>query len=378
MASRSHLCLLRLLCLASRAAALRIAVFGGSGFIGSRVCEILSRANCQVVAVSRSGGPPSWAMSDAWSTRVDWLAADATTMSGEELGAIDAAVSCVGNVRPSPDWDGFWGLHWDDEAMRCENGEINECIVNLSRSAGARRFVYISVSYDTAKAFEGPMPGYLDGKRTAERSACTAFGQNSLVIGPSLVVGGGRGGEFLIPLLSSPPIMAYQKLLSGLQSLSSSAYTDYLTRVALAPPSTVDEVARCVAAGAVGSIDASSFGPRQQGFFDTNGCPASVADLPYVDGTKEIRRIANEFGTSEALADVVLAHGNSGGGANSGDSREVTVSSATERMASASPPLEGLLVGCRPYFYPLPVAAFFGGLFAWIVTLQEARLAGLH
>ena len=62
-------------------------------------------------------------------------------------------------------WSGFWGLHWDHEAGRLENGVVNENIVNAARGAGATRFVFITVSHDIAKAFEGPLEGYIDGKR---------------------------------------------------------------------------------------------------------------------------------------------------------------------------------------------------------------------
>ena len=38
-------------------AAPRVAVFGGSGFVGSRVCQTLVGAGCDVVSVSRTGLP---------------------------------------------------------------------------------------------------------------------------------------------------------------------------------------------------------------------------------------------------------------------------------------------------------------------------------
>lgn len=94
----------------------RVAVWGGSGFVGSRVCQLLTACGCTCVSLSRSGGPPTWAVGEAWTADVTWLVADAAGGPGHApaaLGQIDAAVSCVGNMRPSPNWDGFWGLHWE-------------------------------------------------------------------------------------------------------------------------------------------------------------------------------------------------------------------------------------------------------------------------
>ena len=93
----------------------RVAVWGGSGFIGSRVCQLLATCGCECISLSRSGGPPAWAVGEAWTADVTWLVADASNGPRHgpgALGQIDAAVSCVGNMRPSSEWEGFWGLHW--------------------------------------------------------------------------------------------------------------------------------------------------------------------------------------------------------------------------------------------------------------------------
>ena len=68
--------MLQMLTLTVSALAPRIAVFGGSGFIGSRITETLIAAGCEVTAVSRSGRPPAWADSKPWCKRVQWQAMD--------------------------------------------------------------------------------------------------------------------------------------------------------------------------------------------------------------------------------------------------------------------------------------------------------------
>ena len=173
--------------------AFRVAVFGGSGFIGSRICQTLATAGCEVVSISRAGQPPAWAADNSWSARVEWLSADmlANSLVVLPLGKLDAAISCVGNSRPSPIWQEFFGLHWDPRAMSYENGLVNERIVRASRDAGATRFVYISLWSTSKFAFGGP-PGlaeYVEAKLAAENAARRVYGGDESVafICPHLV-----------------------------------------------------------------------------------------------------------------------------------------------------------------------------------------------
>ena len=80
------------LCAATAATPPRIAVFGGSGFIGSRVCQTLTGAGCSVVSVSRTGAPPAWAAAQPWSQQVEWHSADALAdgfAESDQVGRID-------------------------------------------------------------------------------------------------------------------------------------------------------------------------------------------------------------------------------------------------------------------------------------------------
>ena len=198
--------------------AFRVAVFGGSGFIGSRICQTLATAGCEVVSISRAGQPPAWAADNSWSARVEWLSADmlANSLVVLPLGKLDAAISCVGNSRPSPIWQEFFGLHWDPRAMSYENGLVNERIVRASRDAGATRFVYISLWSTSKFAFGGP-PGlaeYVEAKLAAENAARRVYGGDESVafICPHLVYGGERFaslGSIMAAVLASPVITAY-------------------------------------------------------------------------------------------------------------------------------------------------------------------------
>lgn len=48
----------------------KILVFGGNGFVGSRVCEEALNTGLQVVSINRSGRPKR---SDPWIKEVEWV-----------------------------------------------------------------------------------------------------------------------------------------------------------------------------------------------------------------------------------------------------------------------------------------------------------------
>ena len=48
----------------------KLVVFGGNGFVGTRVCEEALQTGLSVVSVNRSGPPKATA---AWTSQVDWI-----------------------------------------------------------------------------------------------------------------------------------------------------------------------------------------------------------------------------------------------------------------------------------------------------------------
>uniref|UniRef100_A0A7S4WAK4 NAD-dependent epimerase/dehydratase domain-containing protein n=1 Tax=Ditylum brightwellii TaxID=49249 RepID=A0A7S4WAK4_9STRA len=361
----------------------QVAVFGGNGFIGSRVCKVLSNIpGCSVISISRSGVPPSWCRDEVWANKVKWVAADAACININDeddvkkmIGTshINAAVSCVGNVRPSPTWDGFWGLHWDDQVMRNENGDVNVNIAKLCKSLKCQKFVYVSVSYDTAKALEGPLAGYLDGKRDAEEAAYQLFANDAIVFGPSLVYGGGRFaslGRILETILDSPIAKLYQSSNNALRGLSSSYEEDWVTNMAMTPPTHVDVISRAIAAAAVGSLDVQTIQPRRQGFFNTEGKPIDMVPVPFVD-VGDLKMVAEQCGNDESLSVPIsssaTAYNNQG---EEEEGRQVLSGTPWKNEERDNLPLEGALVGYKPLLYPFPVAAFFITLFQWATNIE--------
>ena len=117
--------------------ALKIAVVGGSGFVGSRVCKILVSTGAEVTSLSKSGARPQWASEESWTANVKWtsidlLGADDAAIDNA-MGAPDAVISCVGVVDP------------DSQVLKDGNGRANANAFASAKRAGIKRAVYVSV-----------------------------------------------------------------------------------------------------------------------------------------------------------------------------------------------------------------------------------------
>jgi hypothetical protein len=273
-----------------------VLVLGGSGYIGRRVCKELVEASSgddeaatRVVSISRNGKPPSWCFDDngdsssVWAENVEWIKHDIGSALGKEgveeslaeiLGSIFQAtttnesneneaspspwettiVGCIGNVNPTPAWEGLWGLAFDDNRLFEENGKVYDLFLNETNSLRERdnnllnlqRCVFLSIDYTCQKCLEGPIEGYVDGKRLAERRFLEAVSNGSdesssddpsnlekvVVIGlPNFVFGGKRFpgfGKFYRKLVESLPAKAYKGGNQALRSLSVAAPEDWV------------------------------------------------------------------------------------------------------------------------------------------------------
>jgi len=225
---------------ASSADGQKIAVLGGTGFVGSRVVDILSKAGADVFSVSKSGGGPGGVALDL----ADPASAGALA---EALQGVDAVVSCVG-------FNPFGG----DEAMsRAVNGDANAAAAAAAAEAGVKRFVYVSVASIVRDVVGDAnlMTGYFEGKKIAESAVANAFAEtDALVLKPSFVYGGDafsanpprvtqQYGEVLTKLLGSGLVKGIADKMPGAIALT------------LAEPVAVDTLARACAAGAVGAAE---------------------------------------------------------------------------------------------------------------------------
>lgn len=165
------------------ASGMKVIVVGGSGFVGSRVCDKLTAAGvADVVVVSKSGGSSGGVKCDLSSD--ECVASLTETMRGA-----DAVVSCVGVFKPG-----------DDDLMREGNGAYNVRVVDAAKAAGVKRFVYVSVASIVPDALGGAesapvMKGYFAGKKMTEDAIANAFDDDDVcLVKPSFIFGGDTFG----------------------------------------------------------------------------------------------------------------------------------------------------------------------------------------
>ena len=229
----------------------RVVVLGGTGFVGRRVVAELKRAGADVTAASRSTPAAGVLPEGVPHVKVDLLgSADLGT-----LGGFETIVSCVG-VIGGEDADAVAG-----------NGEANERAAKAAAEAGASRFVYVSV--DSAVRDSGVqalgvggLKGYFEGKSRAEAAITASFpGDASVIVCPSFVYGG-DSFEIAPPRVPDSYGSAVEGLLSVRPLQKVAEKLPAPLKLVLAPPVKADNIAKCVAAGALGR---NGVGPRVEG-----------------------------------------------------------------------------------------------------------------
>lgn len=165
----------------------KVVVFGGSGFVGSRVTDLLVKAGYAVTSVSRSSQKDQIGKMQkfvgAAPGDVKYVQLDASTADLSEnnlLAGADAVISCVGIVPGG-------------ENQLAGNGAVNVRIAKAAKANASPRFVYISVA---SALSDGPgkflFGDYMKGKAEAEAAALEEFGSaSSLIIKPAIIEGQG-------------------------------------------------------------------------------------------------------------------------------------------------------------------------------------------
>ncbi len=141
--------------------ALRVGVFGGNGFVGSKVLEKCVASGLTCSSYSRSGKPPFLQTAD-WASKVNWKKADALDKSSFEadMKNLDAIVVSIG-APPVP--------AFSDEAYEAQirlGGDTCANVLEACGELGIPRVVLVSA------AMPAWVPkGYREGKEKAFKAA---------------------------------------------------------------------------------------------------------------------------------------------------------------------------------------------------------------
>ena len=257
------------------------------------------------------------------------------------LGKIDAAISCVGNMRPSPEFNDFFGLSWDYSTMVMENGVVNGRIAEAAKKAGAERFVLVSASSAKKFAYGGALEGYIDGKEGAEAYARSVFGDENVgIVGPSLILGGGRldgFAKFYGGICNSGGVRGGIKAWKAFKGGASTGYgpQDAVGEVSQTPPSHVDDVAKAVCACILDTIPSDQIETfktetlEEDRIRGTNVQKEALGgySFTYVDGYDQIKACAQKA-TPAVLASAVSASKTTGA-ADADDGESVKMDAAT-------------------------------------------------
>ena len=199
-------------------------------------------------------------------------------------------------------------------------------------------------------------------------------------VGPSLIYGGERfkgTGKLQASAYSSPLVKGYLRFIRALKENASTGFgpQDAFGEVSLTPPSSVESVARAVAAAALGEVKTGEDGEEILLFDGTEA--ERPADL--IDGTLAIERVAETFGTPALLAAAAAkaSEGRAGGGGTA--NRDVALEPAAiddgvrARLSASAfgAASEGNLYGFKPLLYPLGPAIALVGFFAGAIIYGE-------
>jgi nucleoside-diphosphate-sugar epimerase len=215
----------------------RIVVFGGSGFVGTKVCEHASRMGADVVSISRSGRP-TWLQESPWADNIQWERGDAFVPDWKDL--LKGATGVVSTL----------GTFGSNELMYRVCGLANMQLMDAAAEAGVGRFSFISV-HDYAfpggwHAKDFLLKGYFQGKRDAEAHLARVFPETGVAIRPGFIYGNrhaGGGGKTTVPLgLIGAPLAAALSLVPT-RSLAGIP----IIGAAFVPPTSVDTVGKAAA-----------------------------------------------------------------------------------------------------------------------------------
>lgn len=186
-------------------APVRLLVYGGNGFVGSKVLELAAIRGAICTSVSRSGKMPAQLeqLRPLWLNQVTWVVGDALHPDPSLVASADGIVCLVG----SPPLPTFNQRGFEQQVMT--NGRANSAVIAEAQRQGVKRLVLLSAHIPAV--MRSSRFGYYVGKQQASEAAAdyakAAEDNAATVIYPSAIYGKRyTGGGTAIPLgvLMSP------------------------------------------------------------------------------------------------------------------------------------------------------------------------------
>jgi NADH dehydrogenase len=161
----------------------KLFVAGGSGFIGSAVCQCADAMGHDVISLSRRGRPD---LSAAWVDRIQWISAGVFDVERWQPHMQDcAAISyCIGIILERPN---------QHATYQRINTEAAMTLADAAARANVGAYVHISVSR------KPPFipAAYLDTKRSAEQRL-QSYPFRTVILRPGAVYGPRRRWSYLL------------------------------------------------------------------------------------------------------------------------------------------------------------------------------------
>ncbi len=165
----------------------RLLVYGGNGFVGTKVLEIAATRGAVCTSVSRSGKIPAQLerLRPPWLSQVAWVSGDALHPDPSLVASADAVVCLVG----SPPLPTFNQVAFQQQVMT--NGGANSAVIAEAQRQGVKRLVLLSAHIPAL--MRSSRFGYYVGKQQASAAAAeytkASEDNAATVIYPSAIYG---------------------------------------------------------------------------------------------------------------------------------------------------------------------------------------------
>lgn len=176
---------------------IKVAIYGGNGFVGTHLAKRLSAENVSITCLSRTGHKPPYLNDEAWSKSVIWSKGDAGRPDLTLLEKIDVVIILVGSA-PLPT---FSNTAFEQQVHN--NGIAPSNAINGALIAGVKRIILVGAKLPSL--LNTDRFGYAKGKNLALDAAKKFANQSpehsAVVLQPGAIYGKRRlKGGAVIPL----------------------------------------------------------------------------------------------------------------------------------------------------------------------------------